>query len=79
MEGCGGVCKWKLNKGDPQSAERIYAYASGKFVVLKSSIDAEIHACMNSLDSLKIYYLDKSEITIRTDCQAIIKFFDKSA
>ncbi|MFN1222484.1 hypothetical protein, partial [Enterococcus faecium] len=28
---------------------------------------------------LKIHYLDKSEITLRTDCQAIIAFYNKSA
>ncbi|GAB4824952.1 hypothetical protein Ancab_007824 [Ancistrocladus abbreviatus] len=31
------------------------------------------------LSALKIHYLDKSEITLRTDCQAIISFYNKSA
>ncbi|KAG6496677.1 hypothetical protein ZIOFF_044547 [Zingiber officinale] len=44
----------------------------------KSAIDAEIHACMESLSALKIHYLDKEEITLRTDCHAIIKFFNKT-
>ncbi|KAJ6290083.1 hypothetical protein OIU78_025907 [Salix suchowensis] len=34
---------------------------------------------MGTLDSLKIYYLDKEEVTIRTDCQAIIAFYNKQA
>ena len=28
---------------------------------------------------MKIHYLDKSEITLRTDCQAIISFYNKTA
>lgn len=77
MEGWGGVCKWKPKKFDPKSTEKVCAYASGKFSPIKSTIDAEIHAVMNSLEALKIYYLDK-EVTIRTDCQAIISFFGKT-
>lgn len=79
MEVWGGICKWKPSKYDPKSKEKICAYASGKFPVLKSTIDEEIHACMESLSALKIYYLDKTEITLRTDCQAIISFYKKSA
>ncbi|CAD5168305.1 unnamed protein product [Musa acuminata subsp. malaccensis] len=38
-----------------------------------------MHAVMKTLEALKIYFLDKKEIIIRTDCQAIISFFNKSA
>nr|AXG50786.1 ORF3 [Piper yellow mottle virus] len=79
MNGWGGVCKWKPMACDPKSTEKICAYCSGKFDPPKSTIDAEIHAVMNSLEKLKIYYLDKKEIVIRTDCQAIISFFNKSS
>ncbi|KAJ3708513.1 hypothetical protein LUZ61_012218 [Rhynchospora tenuis] len=79
MEGWGGVCKWKKAKSDPRSTERVCAYASGKFPTLKSTIDAEIHACMETMSALKIHYLDQKEITRRTDCQAIISFYNKSA
>lgn len=68
MSGWGGVCQWKHNKHDPRSTERICAYASGKFNPPKSTIDAEIHVGMNSLEALKIYFLDKKEQIIRTDC-----------
>ncbi|CAD5178855.1 unnamed protein product [Musa acuminata subsp. malaccensis] len=78
MEGWGGICKWKKQKHDPKSTEKICAYASGKFNPIKSTIDAEMHAVMKTLEALKIYFLDKREIIIRTDCQAIISFFDKS-
>lgn len=79
MEGWGAVLKWKLNSGDSPSQEKIGAYASGKFQVIKSPTDAEIFACMGALDKFKIHYLDKKEIILRTDCQAIVSFYNKSA
>ncbi|GJY08088.1 ORFIII-like polyprotein [Tanacetum coccineum] len=72
MEGWGGIVKWKKIKEDPRSSERIYAYASGKFSITQSTINAEINACINTLEKFKICYLDKQEVTLRTDCQAII-------
>ncbi|KAG6507548.1 hypothetical protein ZIOFF_032898 [Zingiber officinale] len=50
MEGWGGICKWKPQKYDPKSEEKICAHASGKYGPIKSTIDAEIHAVMNSMD-----------------------------
>lgn len=79
MEGWGGVCKWKTAKAASQGSEKICSYASGKFSVPKSTIDAEIFAVMESLEKFKIFYLDKREITLRTDCQAIIAFYEKMA
>nr|GFA46693.1 putative polyprotein [Tanacetum cinerariifolium] len=78
MEGWGGIVKWKKSKEDPRGSERIYAYASGKFSTTQSTIDAEINACINTLEKLKIYYLHKQEVTFRTDCQAIISFYNKT-
>lgn len=78
MEGWGAVCKWKPKKFDPKPIEKICAYASGKFSPLKSAIDGEIHAAMEGLAAFKIHYLDKREITLRTDCDAIIRFFNKT-
>ncbi|GJS06633.1 Orf y [Tanacetum coccineum] len=78
MEGWGGIVKWKKSKRDPRSSEKIYAYTSGKFSTTQSTIDAEINACINTLEKLKIYYLDKHEVTLRTDCQAIISFYNKT-
>ncbi|GJU62048.1 Orf y [Tanacetum coccineum] len=79
MEGWGGIVKWKQKKEDPRSTEKVCAYASGKFTNVQSTIDAEINACINTLEKLKIYYLDKQEITLRTDCQAIISFYKKTS
>ncbi|GJX30027.1 putative polyprotein [Tanacetum coccineum] len=78
MKGWGRIVKWKKSKEDPRSSERICAYASGKFLTTQSIIDAEINACINTLEKLKIYYLDKQEVTLRTDCQAIISFYNKT-
>ncbi|GJX71488.1 putative polyprotein [Tanacetum coccineum] len=78
MEGWGGIVKWKKRKEDPRSLERIFAYASGKFSTTQSTINAEINACINTLEKLKIYYLDKKEDTLRTNCQAIISFYNKT-
>ncbi|GJU56683.1 Orf y, partial [Tanacetum coccineum] len=78
MEGWGGIVKWKKSKGDPKSSEKICAYASGKFSTTQSTIDAEINACINILEKLKIYYLDKQEVTLRTDYQDIISFYNKT-
>lgn len=68
MDGWGGICKWKPKLHDPRSSEKICAYASGKYNPHKSTIDAEIHAVMNTMDSLKIYFIDKKDLIIRTDC-----------
>lgn len=73
------MCKWKPSMFDSKAAERICAYANGKFNPIKSTIDAEIHVVINSLEALKIHYLDKKELIIRTDCQAIISFFGKTS
>ncbi|KAG6521863.1 hypothetical protein ZIOFF_018996 [Zingiber officinale] len=54
MEGWGGVCKWKMAKYDSRRTEKVCAYSSGKFAVIKSTIDAEIYACMQALSAMKI-------------------------
>ncbi|KAG6492646.1 hypothetical protein ZIOFF_047611 [Zingiber officinale] len=61
MDGWGGICKWKKSKFDSVSSEKICAYASGKFNPPKSTIDAEIHAVQNTMEALKIYFIDKTE------------------
>lgn len=79
MQGWGAICKWKKLRFDPRNMETVCAYASGKFSPLKISIDAEIHAAMEGLTAFKIHYLDKREVLLRTDCDAIIKFFNKTS
>ncbi|GKB06464.1 putative polyprotein [Tanacetum coccineum] len=78
MEGWGGIVKWNNSKEGPRSLIFFYAYTSGKFSTTQSTIDAEIKACINTLEKQKIYYLDKPEVTLRIDCQAIISFYNKA-
>ncbi|GKA54326.1 putative polyprotein [Tanacetum coccineum] len=68
MKGWGGIVKWKKSKEDLRSSERICAYASGKFSTTQSTIDAEINACINTLEKLKIYYLDKQILYAKSIC-----------
>nr|QJC63475.1 polyprotein [Cacao swollen shoot virus] len=79
MEGWGAICKWKPAKEDSRTTERICAYASGKFSIIKSTIDAEIYALIKALESFKIFYLDKKHLVLRTDCQAIVMFHNKTS
>ena len=43
---------------------------------LNSSIDQEILAVNYALDSFRLFLLNKKEILVRTDCEAIVKFFN---
>ncbi|KAG6470142.1 hypothetical protein ZIOFF_071199 [Zingiber officinale] len=79
MMGWGGVCKWKPSKYDQRNMEGICAYAYGKFPIVKSVIDAEIYAAIETMTALKTHYMDKKKITLRTDCQAIISFHNKTS
>ncbi|KAG6523021.1 hypothetical protein ZIOFF_020178 [Zingiber officinale] len=67
MTGWGGVCKWKPNRYDPRNMEKVCAYANRKFPVVKSVIGAKIYAAIETMTALKIHYMDKLEITLRTD------------
>ncbi|CAM0147943.1 unnamed protein product [Urochloa decumbens] len=78
MNGWGGVCLWKRNKADPRSTEQICRYASGKFSKPKSTIEAEICGVLSSLEKFRLYYINKAEITVRTDSAAIERYYNKS-
>ncbi|TYH92861.1 hypothetical protein ES332_A13G213600v1, partial [Gossypium tomentosum] len=78
-EGWGGVAKWRPNKYAARNTEKVFAYASGKFDTPQSTIDAEIATCINSLEKFKIHYLEQHEISLRTDCDAIVRFYNKIA
>lgn len=75
LTGWGGILKWKPKRGDPISSEKIARYCSGKYKTAISAIDAEIMACIYCLDKFRIFILDKTEYTLRTDCHAIVSFF----
>lgn len=70
------MLKARPNKYSPKTEEKICAYQSGKYKEKgnMSSIDAEVLAIIYGLNSFKLYILNKSEIIVRTDCEAIVKF-----
>lgn len=42
-----------------------------------SSIDLEVFTIIYGLNSFKLYILNREEVLIRTDCEAIVKFHQK--
>ena len=75
--GCGGVLLAKPHKYSAKNTEKICRYSSGKYKEKGniSSIDAEVLAIIYAIDSFRILIISKKEITIRTDCEAIVKFY----
>ena len=74
-EGWGAVLLCKTNKYLPKNSEKICAYTSGNFNKTGlnwTSLDYEIQALINALEKFKLF-LNK-EFTVRTDCEAIVKF-----
>ena len=81
-DGCelewGAVLKSKLHKYSSKVEEQICRYSSGQYQKkgLTSSIDQEILEVNYALDSFRLFLLNKKEILVGTDCEAIIKFFN---
>ena len=74
---CGGVLLAKPHKYSAKNTENICRYSSGKYKKKGniSSIDAEVLAIIYAIDSFRILIISKKEITIRTDCEAAVKFY----
>lgn len=79
FEGQSAVLKSRSHKYSSKQEEKICAYQSGKFKEKgnKASINVEILAVIYGLNTFRIYILNKPEILIRTDCEAIVKFHQK--
>ena len=81
-DGCekrlGAVLKARPHKYSNKAEEHICRYSSGQYKEkgLTSSIDQEILAVSYALDSFRLIILNKKEILVRTDCEAIVKFFN---
>lgn len=71
LTGWGAILKW-TNDG---IKEHIAQYASGKYKTNVSTMDAEILACIFGLEKFKLFLIDQQNFTLRTDCEAIVKFF----
>ena len=76
MIGWGAILKWRPSKDSSESTEKIARYISGTYKTNISTIDAEILACLFALDKFKIFLYNKKEFTLRTDCQAIVSFYN---
>ena len=75
--GWGAVLLAKPHKYSAKNTEKICRYSSGKYKEKGniSSIDAEVLAIIYAIDSFRILIISKKEITITTDCEAIVKFY----
>jgi len=75
--GWGAILKQKPNKYSPKTEERICRYASGKYKLKAiNNTDREILAVINAINAFRLY-LGFKEFTVRTDCEAICKYYNK--
>ena len=76
--GWGAVFKTKLHKYASKLEEQICRYSRGQYKekALTSSINQEILVINYALDSFKLFLINKKEILVRTNCEAIVKFFN---
>ena len=76
--GWGAILKKKKNKYANIAEEEVCRYASGKYhinpQVYSTSTDYEVNAVINSIKSFELFIINKTEITIRTDCEAIVAY-----
>lgn len=77
LDGWGGILKWKKSPTCSKSTEKVARYVSGTYQTQITALDAEIMACIYSLDKFKIFLYGKKEYTVRTDCESIISFYNK--
>jgi ribonuclease HI len=76
-EGCGAILKQKPNKYPPKSEEKICRYASGSYKLKTvNNTDREILAIIHAINSFRLY-LSFKEFTVRTDCEAICKYYNQ--
>ena len=73
----GAVLLAKPHKYSAKNTEKMCRYSSGKYKEKRniSSIDAEVLAIIYAIDRFRILIISKKEITISTDCEAIVKFY----
>lgn len=77
LEGWGGILKWRPSKDSSPSQEKISRYCSGVYKTAITTIDIEIMACIYTLEKFRIFLYSKNDFTLRTDCIAIVNFYNK--
>ena len=69
--------KKKPHKYSPKLEEQICRYASGKYKLKAiNNTDREILAVINAINAFRLY-LGFKEFTVRTDCEAICRYYNK--
>lgn len=78
--GWGGALFRKLSKYDPKTSESLCRYASEKYKEKGhlTPLDYELLAVIYCLEAFVLFICSKAEITIRTDCETIIKYNQQS-
>ncbi|KAG2640020.1 hypothetical protein PVAP13_2KG075632 [Panicum virgatum] len=67
----------KPHKYSPKTEEKICRYASGKYKLKTiNNTDREILAVINAINAFRLY-LGFKEFTVRTNCEAICKYYNK--
>lgn len=75
--GWGAILKQKPNKYSPKAEEKICRYASGSYKLKTvNNIDREILAVVHAIDAFRLY-LGFKEFTVRTDCEAICRYYNQ--
>ena len=75
--GWGAILKQKPNKYSSKTEEKICRYASGSYKLKTvNNIDREILAVVNAINAFRLY-LGFKEFTVRTDCEAICKYYNQ--
>ncbi|GAB4853308.1 hypothetical protein Ancab_040598 [Ancistrocladus abbreviatus] len=75
-EGWGAILKSKPHKYANKNTEQLCRYNSGKFQEKGkiSTIESELLAVTYSMTAFELFLLGKPEITLRIDCDAIVRF-----
>jgi hypothetical protein len=76
-KGCDVILNPKPNKYSPKSEENICRYASGSYKLkIVNNTDREILTIIHVINSFRLY-LGFKEFTVRTDCEAICKYYNQ--
>jgi ribonuclease HI/predicted FMN-binding regulatory protein PaiB len=77
QEGWGAILKQKPNKFSAKTEEKICRYASGSYKLKTvNNIDREILAIVHAINAFRLY-LGFKEFTVRTDCEAICRYYNQ--
>ena len=75
--GWGAILKQKPNKYSAKAEEKICRYASGSYKLKTvNNIDREILAVVHAINAFRLY-LGFKEFTVRTDCEAICRYYNQ--